>query len=59
MERPRKKNRPVTVRMGLELYERLEGFCEKSGQPKTVDIERALKAYINNYDAVMKRAEEK
>lgn len=43
MARPKKDNHPVTVRMEEELYNRLNDFCERSGQPKTVALERALK----------------
>lgn len=55
MARPKKDNHPVTVRMEEELYNRLNDFCERSGQPKTVAIERALKAYIDDYDAMMEK----
>lgn len=55
MARPKKPNHPVTVRLEQELYERLNDFCERSGQPKTVAIERALKAYIDDYDEMMEK----
>lgn len=45
----------VTVRMKNELFERLNDFCERSGQPKTVAIERAVKAYIDAYDEERKK----
>lgn len=50
MARAKKESHPVTIRMEQELFERLEQFCERSGQPKTVALERALKAYIDAYD---------
>ena len=53
--RPKKPNHPVTVRLEQELYDRLNDFCERSGQPKTVAIERALKAYIDDYDEMMEK----
>ncbi|MGN0265543.1 MAG: ribbon-helix-helix protein, CopG family [Oliverpabstia sp.] len=55
MARPKKPNHPVTVRLEQELYDRLNDFCERSGQPKTVAIERALKAYIDDYDEMMEK----
>lgn len=56
MARPRKPSHPVTIRMEQEIFDRLNDFCERSGQPKTVAIERALKEYIDTYDKMMKRA---
>lgn len=55
MPRPKKPNHPVTVRLDQELYDRLNNFCERSGQPKTTAMERALKAYIDDYDAMMEK----
>lgn len=55
MARPKKPNHPVTVCLEQELYDRLNDFCERSGQPKTVAIERALKAYIDDYDEMMEK----
>lgn len=55
MARPKKENHPVTVRMEKQLYDRLNDFCERYGQPKTVAIERAVKAYIDDYDDMMKK----
>lgn len=56
MARPRKPSHPVTIRMEQKIFDRLNDFCERSGQPKTVAIERALKEYIDTYDKMMKRA---
>ena len=49
MARPKKENHPISIRMDKAIYDRLNEFCEVSGQPKTVAIERALVAYISNY----------
>ncbi|MCI5792440.1 MAG: ribbon-helix-helix domain-containing protein [Lachnospiraceae bacterium] len=54
MARPSKPNHPVTVRLEQALYERLNQFCEDSGQPKTVAVERALAMYIDDYYEKMK-----
>lgn len=50
MPRPKKENHPMTIRLATHLYERLNDFCEDSGQSKTIAIERALEMYIDDYD---------
>ena len=37
-----KDNVPVSVRLEKGIFEKLSKFCEDSGQPKTVAVERAL-----------------
>ena len=49
MPRPRKDNHPLSMRIDQEVYERLKQYCTDSGQTKTMAIERALTAYIDNY----------
>lgn len=49
MARPTKPHHSVTVRLEESIYQRLNEFCEDSGQPKTVAIERALVMYIKDY----------
>ena len=49
MARPKKDNVPVSLRIEIELFDRLNQFCEDSGQPKTVAMERALTMYIDDY----------
>lgn len=58
MPRAKKENTPTSFRLSTAVYERLERFCEESGQPKTVAVERAITMYIDDYDAKMKRLEE-
>ena len=49
--RPRTKEyKSVTIRMEMTVYDRLSNFCEESGQPKTVAIERALNMYMDDYE---------
>lgn len=55
MARPKKENHPISIRMDKTLYDRLNEFCEVSGQPKTVAIERALAAYIDSYMTLGKK----
>ena len=59
MPRPAKDTRPCSLRMEKQIFERLEQFCNDSGQSKTTAIERAVSMYIDNYYKKMKRAEEK
>lgn len=51
MARPRKDNVPVSFRLERTVFEKLNQFCEDSGQAKTVAIERALNMYIDDYYA--------
>ena len=57
MARPKKENHPISIRMDKAIYDRLTDFCEVSGQPKTVAIERAIVAYVNEYYRRDKKAE--
>ena len=50
MKRVKKETQSVTLRMEKELCDRLNDYCARSGQRKTVAIERAVDAYIKNYD---------
>ncbi len=46
-----KRNRSRSVFVWIKaIYERLKEYCEESGQPKTVAIERAISMYIDDYD---------
>lgn len=50
MARPKKDNKAISVRLATDVYERLNDYCERSGQPKTVAIERAIIMLIDDYD---------
>ncbi len=54
MARLKKDNTPTSFRLATDVYERLERFCEESGQSKTVAVERAITMYIDDYEAKMK-----
>ena len=54
MARLKKDNTPTSFRLATDVYERLEKFCEESGQSKTVAAERAITKYIDDYEAKMK-----
>lgn len=43
----------MSLRIERSIAERLTDFCKRSGQSKTTAIERAIIAYIDNYDLIM------
>jgi predicted DNA-binding protein len=49
MPRPKKDNHPLSMRIDKNIYERLNQYCEDSGQTKTMAIERALVSYMDDY----------
>lgn len=56
MARPKvKDSKAMTVRLDSELFERLNKYCEKSGQTKTTAVERALAMFIEDYNEKMKK----
>lgn len=59
MARPKKENHPISIRMDKAIYDRLNEFCEVSGQPKTVAIERAIDAYVDKYYQIINKTGKK
>ena len=57
MTRTKKDSHPFSIRMDIETYERLNTYCEASGQSKTLAIERAINMYIDDYEAKMRQIE--
>lgn len=55
MAKPKKNGTYLNVCIDTAVYERLSYYCEESGQPKTVAVERALTFYLNDYDEKQKR----
>lgn len=52
MARPKtKENRAISFRMDAAIADRLDAYCEESGQSKTLAIERAVSKYIDEYEA--------
>lgn len=49
MARAKKESVPISARIDKSIFERLEKFCEDSGQGKTGAIERALNMYMEEY----------
>lgn len=54
MPKPKKDSHPLTLRMDKPTYDRLNAYCEESGQSKTIAIERAINLYINEYEKDMR-----
>ncbi len=50
MARPKKNGTYLNVCIETLIYERLVALCEDAGQSKTVAVERALTAYLDDYD---------
>ena len=57
MSREKKKSQPMSLRIEQTIADRLSAFCEQSGQSKTTAIERAIVAYIDDYESMMKKAD--
>ena len=54
----KKEAQPMTLRMEKSLFDRLEAFCDDSGQTKTAAIERSLIMYLNYYEPRLKELKE-
>lgn len=54
MARPKKDGTYLNVCIESVIYDRLAKYCEEAGQPKTVAVERAITAYLNEYDEKQK-----
>ncbi len=59
MPRPKKDSQPFSIRMATPVMDRLTKFCEETGQPKTVAVERAISMYIDDYDSKQQRLQDK
>lgn len=46
----KKNNKPFSMRMDSTVYERLEEYCQDTGQTKTTAIERILSAAFDAHD---------
>ena len=58
MAGPKKNGTYLNVCIETPIYERLEKFCEDAGQTKTVAVERALTAYLDDYAEMQKKLKE-
>ncbi|MCR4885459.1 MAG: ribbon-helix-helix protein, CopG family [Clostridiales bacterium] len=58
MARPKKNGTYLNVCIEKPIYERLAALCDDAGQTKTVAVERALKAYLDQYEDRQRRLHE-
>lgn len=58
MARQKKNGTYLNVCIETPIYERLEALCEDAGQTKTVAVERALSAYMDDYDEKQRKLKE-
>lgn len=59
MAKKLKESQPFSIRMEKTTFDRLEQFCEASGQTKTTAVERALAMYIDDYEEKQRKLQEK
>lgn len=54
MARPKTQDsKLMSFRLDIATIERLNNFCDKSGQTKTTAVRRAINAYIDDYNKKM------
>ena len=51
MARQKKNGQYLNVKIDMNVYQRLEEFCEETGYTKTAAVERALTTLMNNHEA--------
>lgn len=49
MPRYKKDAKILNIKLSTPIYEKLEAFCEESGQTKTVAVERFLNKCMDEY----------
>ena len=58
MARPKKNGTYLNVCIETPIYERMVAMCAEAGQTKTVAVERALTAYLDEYEEKQKMLKE-
>lgn len=58
MARPKKNGTYLNVCIDTSIYKRLENLCNDAGQTKTIAVERALNAYLDDYENKQMRLRE-
>jgi len=58
MARPKKNGTYLNVCIDTPVYDRLADYCEEAGQAKTVAVERAITAYLDEYDEKQRKLKE-
>lgn len=59
MPRIKKESRNFACKFDKEIFERLEEFCQLSGQNKTAVVERAVQKYLEENFEMMKEVAKK
>ncbi len=54
MARPKKNGTYLNVCIETSIYDKLEEICDDAGQTKTTVVERALSAYLEEYEEKQK-----
>lgn len=49
MPRPKKDSKVLNIKLSVPVYDKLEEFCDESGQTKTLAVERFLNKCLNEY----------
>ena len=49
MARPKKDSKVLNIKLSAPVYDKLEEFCDESGQTKTLAVERFLNKCLNEY----------
>lgn len=49
MPRPKKDGKVLNIKLSVPVYDKLEEFCDESGQTKTLAVERFLNKCLNEY----------
>lgn len=49
MPRPKKDGKVLNIKLSVSVYDKLEEFCDESGQTKTLAVERFLNKCLNEY----------
>ncbi len=58
MARPKKNGTYLNVCIETAIYKRLVAICEDAGQSKTIAVERALTAYLDDYEEKQRKLKE-
>ena len=58
MARPKKNGTYLNVCIESNIYEKLEILCKEAGQTKTVAVERAIMAYLDDFEKKQKMLKE-
>lgn len=49
MARPKKDGKVLNIKLSVSVYDKLEEFCDESGQTKTLAVERFLNKCLDEY----------